>query len=186
MPTIEGPQETWDWLAEKVVARRNELGLTQAEVVAQSGGLLSQSVLSLIENARSTSYRDRSLTGLTRALQWGPDGWHYLMMREDPIEGRARDQARVDAAISRVPEPVPAEMILDLLERVENLENNVHRIFDRLLQEFGPVPPPEHDPAQPWYRMKNTEGTAHSLMVAAQEAPEGYEGVKAEDRTEDD
>lgn len=58
----------WEKLAEAVKARRNELGLTQADI-ARLGGP-SPAIVGAIENNRATQLSPRLRRGLDEALQW--------------------------------------------------------------------------------------------------------------------
>lgn len=60
--------EMWEKLAEAVKARRNELGLTQADIGRLGGP--SPAVVGAIENNRATQLSPRLRRGLDEALQW--------------------------------------------------------------------------------------------------------------------
>lgn len=60
--------EMWEKLAEAVKARRNELGLAQADI-ARLGGP-SASIVSALENNHQTQLSPRLRRGLDEALQW--------------------------------------------------------------------------------------------------------------------
>lgn len=77
---------TWQDVATAVTQRRHHLGLTQAEAVARSSGLISLPVWSHIENARQTDYRARSLVGVARALDWPPDAITQILNGTDPAD----------------------------------------------------------------------------------------------------
>ncbi|MUL48359.1 helix-turn-helix domain-containing protein [Mycobacterium sp. CBMA293] len=60
----------WEKLAAAVKARRNELGLTQADVGWLGGP--SPAIVGAIENNRATQLSPRLRRGLDEALQWEP------------------------------------------------------------------------------------------------------------------
>lgn len=60
--------EMWEKLAEAVKARRNELGLTQADIGRLGGP--SPAIMGAIENNRATQLSPRLRRGLDEALQW--------------------------------------------------------------------------------------------------------------------
>lgn len=80
----------WERLAAKVKERRKELGLTQDDVVVIAGPGLSKPVLSLIENARQSGYKDRTLASLDRGLSWRIGSADAVLNGGDPVD--ARDQ----------------------------------------------------------------------------------------------
>ena len=63
-----GEADGWQRLGRCVRERRNELGLTQAEVYAAGGP--SPATLYLLESGQRDSYRPRLLRGLERAMGW--------------------------------------------------------------------------------------------------------------------
>lgn len=103
----DGTAERQDWsrLARLVVERRNELGMTQADVQAAGGP--SQATMYLIEHAGRTRYQARILNSLERVLRWRPGSVRAVLEGGDPTpieEAAAPVVTRV-----RVEEKPPAE-----------------------------------------------------------------------------
>lgn len=84
---VHAPPEAWQAVARLVHTRRNELGLTQAEAVAASGGRISLAVWSILENARQQSGKmdTRSLEGAAAALELDPDDLYRHLSEEAPF-----------------------------------------------------------------------------------------------------
>lgn len=76
---------TADWrrLADYVVRRRAQLGLTQSQL-AQAGPLSIDRVQS-VEGAKRENYRISTLVALERALQWEPGSIDLILAGESPI-----------------------------------------------------------------------------------------------------
>jgi hypothetical protein len=95
----------WKKAAELVRARRdNELGLTVAEAVARSGGLVSLSVWDRFENLRGTGdFKRSTLKGICAALEWRGDAFDLIAAGEVPvaIDPAAGEDDDVVAAIRR-------------------------------------------------------------------------------------
>ena len=77
-------REDWERVARVVATRRRSLGLSQDDVAEASGGTISKPVLSLVENARQSSYKPRTLAGLERALRWRPGSIDRILAGLDP------------------------------------------------------------------------------------------------------
>lgn len=76
------PPEAWARLGLKVRQRRISLGMNQPDVSAAGGP--STGVVSKIENAKQTSYEERVLVQLERALQWQPGSAHEVLNGGEP------------------------------------------------------------------------------------------------------
>lgn len=85
-PAVTAPPAAWQRLAEVVRARREELGLTQAEAVSRSGGGISLAVWSILENARQTNdtMRRKQLRAASGALGWPADTLEAVLGGGDP------------------------------------------------------------------------------------------------------
>ena len=80
---------TWTELAEIVKARRDQMGLTQDDVANRANTRMDNQVLStatirIIEAAKRTGYRPRTLIGLARALDWPDDAVPRLLAGAAP------------------------------------------------------------------------------------------------------
>lgn len=82
MPKDHKQEVRWRRLAEHVVRRRAELGLTQAEVA--EAGQFSVDRLQAIEAAERTSYRPTTLGALARGLQWTADSVDVVLAGGEP------------------------------------------------------------------------------------------------------
>ncbi|KAB8186960.1 hypothetical protein FH608_046580 [Nonomuraea phyllanthi] len=76
------PPEAWARLGLKARQRRISLGLSQPEVSAAGGP--STGVISKIENAKQTTYEDRVLVQLERALKWQPGSAARVLSGGEP------------------------------------------------------------------------------------------------------
>lgn len=68
--------------------RREQLGLSQEEAAARSGGLISTANLRVVEAAGRPSLRARSVLGLARALDWPDDALERIASGDDPARWR--------------------------------------------------------------------------------------------------
>lgn len=110
--TIQASPDEWQRVAEYAYRRRARLNLTAADVVDRAGGEISLKIVSMIENARQTSYLDKKLRSLSRAL-WGTDDAIDLILRgEEPVKAS--------------PEPADVEPG-DLAGRVADLERRLSK-----------------------------------------------------------
>ena len=105
-------ERDWARLGRCVRSRREELGLTQAEVHAAGGP--SPATLYLLETGQRDSYRPRLLRGLERALGWAPEsiarvlaGGDALLEHEE-LPGPPRPRAPLGSA---APIPPPVERV---------------------------------------------------------------------------
>jgi hypothetical protein len=86
---VTGDEEAWGRVADAVAARRLALapgGLRAAELVERANGAISLSLLSLIENARQTSYLQSKLASLSLALGWTHDSIERILAGGEPAE----------------------------------------------------------------------------------------------------
>lgn len=121
--TVVAEPEAWNLVANAVIRRRTELDLRAQDVVAAARGGISTSVLSLIENAKQTSYARRTLAALCRALQWTPDSIERLLDGKYPEVSEAADprtEANLPARRS-----ISVDDIDDLDDRLAALERRV-------------------------------------------------------------
>ncbi|MFI7114033.1 hypothetical protein ACIBK9_47485 [Nonomuraea sp. NPDC050227] len=87
------PREAWVRLGQQARQRRIDLGMSQPDVSAAGGP--STGVVSKIENARQSSYEDRVLAQLERALQWQSGSAHEVLRGGEPhIVGESRSAHR--------------------------------------------------------------------------------------------
>lgn len=68
--------------------RREQLGLSQEEAAARSGGLISTANLRVVEAAGRTSLRARSVLGVARAMGWPDDALARIAAGDDPARWR--------------------------------------------------------------------------------------------------
>lgn len=76
--------QDWQRLADKVVARRTSLGMTQQSVQAAGGP--SVATMRLIEGGQPKTYRGTILGRLEKALQWQSGSVDSVLEGGDPIE----------------------------------------------------------------------------------------------------
>ncbi len=79
-------------------ARRDQLGLTQAELAHISG--LSVSNWTALESGRRTTCRPGTARAMSAALGWTPDSIERLARGEEPVEAPARAPAPPGAVTS--------------------------------------------------------------------------------------
>lgn len=96
-------------VADAVVARRAALNLTQDEAIAISGGKPSSAVWSIIENAKQSRFKPRTLHGICAALDWEPDQIDRILRGEQP----PTRQADVDDPQAGLPAQV-AELLAEV------------------------------------------------------------------------
>lgn len=98
---VHATSEQWLHLAEFVRARREHLGLTQAEAALASGGRISLAVWSILEGARQQNGRmeSRSLDGIAVALGLA-DGDVQMVLTGSP------DAPSFDSVALREPDQV--------------------------------------------------------------------------------
>lgn len=99
-PTVSAEQAAWQRVAEHVRDRRFELGLSQDDLGA------SKATVSLIENAKKTSYSRSSLASISRALQWRPNAIEAILAGDEPTPADAVSD--------------PADDFIALYRRLEN------------------------------------------------------------------
>lgn len=123
--------------------RREQLGLSQEEAAARSGGLISTANLRVVEANGRRSLRPRSVLGLARALDWPDDALERIAAGDDPGSWRGTiaagehravvtpRAAGVDLATSDQVDVLRRELaeqrrtIADLAERVDALAEMV-------------------------------------------------------------
>lgn len=100
----------WRRLADYVARRRNELGLTQAEVQAVGGP--SAATVRLIEAARQDGYRDVILGRLEAALRWAPGSVGAILSGHEPTPSDRRGSPH-PLAVEESPDEAEVRRILD-------------------------------------------------------------------------
>ncbi len=106
----------WQDLADAVRQRRHQLGLTQQQVSER--GAVSLPSVQNVERGQPHTYRDRTLIGLARALDWKLDAASRILDGADPatLEAATRKiNARLDqvAADIAAASGEPADVNLD-------------------------------------------------------------------------
>lgn len=118
----------WRRLAAAVIARREELDLTQ-EDVRQKGGP-STATMRLIEGALQTSYRGVILARLERALEWEPGSVRAILRGGEPTPLRHAQEGPdepagavavveqiIEVLASRFSDSTKIAMIAEVIER---------------------------------------------------------------------
>jgi len=102
--SITANQEAWEQVARQIYQRRLELGLTAHQAVERAGPGLSVTVLSLLENARQTSYSVRTIAALCRALDWTPDSIERIIDGRPPItaDDTSPDEPTIEDRIAAI------------------------------------------------------------------------------------
>lgn len=111
--------EMWEKLAEAVKARRNELGLTQADIGRLGGP--SPALVGAIENNRVDQLSPRMRRGLDEALQWEPGsvskvlagGQATAINPRSPTEPGVLDPARWGGAAPLIAKVEQVELALN-------------------------------------------------------------------------
>lgn len=106
-------------LAGLVRARRDELGVSQAEIGASSK--TSERTVRLIEKAARTSYHASTLRSVSLALGWTPDSADRILKGGDPIIGEPSIDDRI-AALEAHLGVTPQADSRSIEQRLEDLE----------------------------------------------------------------
>lgn len=78
----------WASVGEAVRRERMRIGLSQADLARLAG--VSESVIYLLENAKQTSYKPRSLRGVCAVLGWTDESIQQLLEGGEPTPRTAR------------------------------------------------------------------------------------------------
>lgn len=136
---IEGTPEQWERVADAVIARRVELGLSRPAALTRAARGVSESTWGTIERNQGTSYQLTTLAAVCRALDWTPDSITLILNGEQPRElsddekrqesvDRLRNREDAGRETVRDIQAVLAEqrslraIVESLLARVESLE----------------------------------------------------------------
>lgn len=104
----------WQRLADAIVARRAELGLTQMQVATR--GDFSLDRVQALEGAKRTSYRAGTLAALERALDWAPGSVERILQGGDPSPRGIELIRKVpQESLQRLIDQVPAEELRKLV-----------------------------------------------------------------------
>lgn len=105
-------------IAEAIRGRREELGLTQAELATRAG--VSTGTVQSLEGSRGAWDNPRSLPKIERALGWGPKSADRIRNGEAPIlleEGpQGPDRAVVDRSQMPVGQGIDPELLVEIAE----------------------------------------------------------------------
>lgn len=101
-------------MAERIEARRNELGLSPG-AFAKAAGLTLEGVAPVRKGYRR-SYQDRVRQGVARALRWRYDALDLLMAGQDPVELNGDDGG-------------PDDRVTAIERRLQRLEDAVDRLL---------------------------------------------------------
>jgi transcriptional regulator with XRE-family HTH domain len=122
------PAEAWARVAQAVVRRRVQLGLTQEEAAARAR--LSATTWRLVENEAQTRYRDLTLAGVERALGWAQGSIDAVLRGDEPTVAETRDPA---------PPRIDDDAVVRLRGKVARLSDEdaraVEALVDRLLAD---------------------------------------------------
>lgn len=108
-------------LADAVLARREELALTQLEVAAAGGP--SNTTLTVIENGLTANLTNATAKKLDRGLQWAPGSARTVWLGGDPtpLETSGRLSLEIEAELLKltpsVAETVRAALLRDQRQR---------------------------------------------------------------------
>lgn len=138
---VEFDEPTRERIAAAVRSRRSELGLSQEDAARASGGLVSTANLRVVEGAGRSSFRERSLRGVARALGWPDDAIGRIAAGEDPRHFETPSPAspgqRPRATVAGV-ELATADQIEALQQQIDELRSAVSSLgspLDRLESE---------------------------------------------------
>jgi hypothetical protein len=81
---VEGDAAAWERVAERVLNRREDLGLTRAKAVALATGV-SESTWGALERCEQTHYGKRKLAAISRALGWSSNSIELIVQGGEPI-----------------------------------------------------------------------------------------------------
>lgn len=128
---IEGPPAAWQAVAQAVIQRRGELGMTQDELAIASG--VSASTVRYIEGATRAGYRWLTLAKLASALEWPAARFTELLAGAGPE----------DFSEPTLADDLTAQRLNDIEDRLDDLAAKVGEIYDRLI---GPKAPSRKAP----------------------------------------
>lgn len=132
---VEAPAGRWRAVADAIVARRLELGLTQAQALARAGGEVSSSTWSLLERAPAdkTSYEKKKLRAVAIALDWKPDSIELILAGQLPIEAvDPLDDTVVSLQKRRSEDAVTRGALRDVLDELQLLRRDVASLVSRI------------------------------------------------------
>lgn len=176
--------DEWQTVAQRVLHRREDLGLTRQQAVFNSDGAISLATWSNVEKAVNPPYRRSSLMAICRVLGWSPDSVERILNGEEPNEQIAAP------TLSPTSNPVVDHELaavkrqnLELTTRVERLEERM----DRVEAGKGPVEPRDAGSAGlssgDVERLEEAaDKTGLSTDFAKQLAVEGRRGASGRDR----
>lgn len=122
------PNDAWVRLGHKARQRRIALGLSQPEVNAAGGP--STGVISKIENAKQTSYEERVLVQLERALQWRPGSATAVLEGGEPAD------ATSEGTRPALPSGAAGKVVADARADLDNYvpQSSMELVFKQFLQ----------------------------------------------------
>ena len=163
---MEFDEATRQVIARAVRERRAALGLSQEQAARASGGMISTANLRVVEGAGRSTFREKSLVGVARAMRWPSDAIAQIAAGADPHH---LDTVDADGRPLAVARPGSGGVEVASLEQVALLQQQVAdqrvaiaelgRQLARLIDEIS----------------RNEPGWASDLLVAAHgdgDAPE--------------
>jgi hypothetical protein len=118
--TVAAPQEAWDRLAAVLRRIRDDRGLTVDDIVdrAKAGSTkgVSRTVISLLENARQTSYAVRTLRAVSVGLGWEPNAIELILNGADPNDLPWSADPIASALASRTPPTLSSSPSTDVID----------------------------------------------------------------------
>lgn len=130
---MANPDGDWSALAQRVVARRGELDLTQQAVYAAGGP--STVTIRQIEGVGRTSYKPLILSRLEKALGWAPGSVRAILAGGEPtLTAKDDDRSSTRAGGSDSVEPTPEEDAYRMLVSMRRVVGSV--AFERALHRL--------------------------------------------------
>jgi transcriptional regulator with XRE-family HTH domain len=134
--------DDWTAVAEQVRARREFLRLTQEQAAAATEKDVSTANWSVIERGGRTSYRNATLKGVCRVLDWTPDSIDRILRGEEPVVMPPR-QATLEelraAGFTAYERPAAPSVALEQLGQVGDLGRRVSSLEKQMSEVLALV-----------------------------------------------
>lgn len=134
------PEHMWQRLADKMIARRTELGFRQRKDFAEHCGLKSVRPIDDFENVRRTNYKKKTLARAEEWYQWAPGSIETVLDGGDPSPLEPRPGARYLHEFSH------EELLVELGRRIAAKDPRLAHLADGAAVTEALHPDTEPDP----------------------------------------
>lgn len=126
---VEGPRDAWARVAELIVERRDELGLSRPQAITLTAGKVSESTWGAVERVEQTRYGRRKLVPICRALGWADDSIELILGGQEPVTAEPEHDPTITARLDRMDREV-AQTRAEVGEIREGLAELLRRMRD--------------------------------------------------------